>query len=27
LFQGICHRVLQGFTFLSRETYLHSTRV
>jgi hypothetical protein len=27
LLQGICHSLLQGFTFLIHETYLHSTRV
>jgi hypothetical protein len=27
LLQGICHSLLQGFTFLNHEFYLHSTRV
>jgi len=27
LLQGFCHSLLQGFTFLLHETYLHSTSV
>jgi len=27
LLQGICHSLLQGFTFFNHESYLHSTGV